>query len=427
MAAIKPHLAEDGQTTRTQAEYWNCAAEGEEEGLAAARQGLCPTPKEVIEQTHAGLLQVAWTRQPLVEQMMQGMVIDVIQDGNKYKLRGTFPEGEEGQLVEGAAWNPYAATDISILSWTTKMGAPSFSLPAGGTPVGGSCLGSIAGQSTSTEGQREQQAKTLLPILYGPRYKNQKIDLAKCICETCYAEGGQYGTSSVQYAQLLRFAWAQGALKQQAPSGRSVFVEVMIDAIDNADYKLGQEPKQWKRKGKIMRFFRLHDSGDFFSKQYFDAWKEITDWFHPTYGGPNGKGHPNPIWFWAPTRMWISPTWVKHISTVNRPRRGHEQNFSVRPSAYHVNEHGPLGASGKGKLGTGWAAATVVFGSKEKMAAEGKRRGKAFDWDCRAYAVEDGPTCRGAQSNPAGGGKGKPGCRNCWMLQKERTNYTWHD
>jgi hypothetical protein len=419
MAAIKPHLAEEDETTPEESAYWSCS--GGVDGLGRTDPDLCPTPQEVLEHSHAGLLAVAWIRQPLTDQIMQGLVIDVVRKGSKYSLRGRFEGPDKKKTVEGAAWNPYSATDMGILSWTTKMGAPSFSLPAGASAMGGSCPGAAAGQSITPPAARRAQAKQLLPILYGPKHAGRSVDLSHAICEFCYAEGGQYATSSVQYAQLLRFAWARGALKKRTQSGRSVFVDVMIQAIGEADYKLGDEPKQWTRDGRVMRFFRLHDSGDFFSTEYFDAWKEITDWFHPDHGGPDGKGHPDPIWFWVPTRMWVSQKWVDHINKANTPMAGHEQNFAVRPSAYHVNEHGPLGAKGRG-LGPGWAASSVVYGSEEKMVAEGE----TFDWDCRAYAVEEGPTCRGAVSNPKGAGAGAPGCRNCWMLQEQRVNYTWH-
>ncbi len=416
MASLKPHLSEEDETTPTEEAYWECSSGGQLSGDF----DVCPTPQEVIEQSHAGLLNTAWIRKPLVDQMMQGMAIEVREVKGVMKLVGTFPDDPK-RTVEGAPWNPYGATPMAILSWTTKMGAPSFSLPAGATAMGGACPGATAGQSVVPSKQRRGATKALLPILYGNNDPENRVNLAKSICEFCYAEGGQYSTSSVQYAQLLRLAWAQGAIQQKTASGRSsVFVDVMIQAIEQEDFKLSKEPAQWARNGKVMRFFRLHDSGDFFSTAYFDAWKEITDYFHPTYGGPDGTGHPDPIWFWAPTRMWVSRKFVAHVNQKNT-FRGAESNFAIRPSAYHVNEHGPLGENGQG-LGPGWAAASVVYSDVLKMEAEGE----TYDWDCRAYAVEDGPTCRGAEGNPKGAGPGKIGCRNCWMVQDDRVNYTLH-
>lgn len=420
MSAIKPHLAQEDETTPEESAFWECSA-----GLDALERGdieACPTPQEVLENSHAGLLGTAWIRKPLVDQMMEGLVIEVHEIKGTLRLVGRFPDQPE-RFVEGAPWNPYASTAISILSWTTKMGAPSFSLPAGSQWMGGACPGATAGQSIVDPGKRKRAEERLLPVLYGEKgAKGRSIHLADSICESCYAEGGQYSTSSVQYAQLLRFAWARAAVKQRSASGRTVFAETMIEAIDRVNFKSGSEPKHWRRNGVVMRFFRLHDSGDFFSREYFDAWKEITDWYHPTYGGPDGSGHPEPIWFWAPTRMWVAQVFVDHVNEVNKPRPGHEQNFAVRPSAYHVNEHGPLGMNGDGDLGSGWAAASVVYGDTKKMDAEGV----TYDWDCRAYAVESGPSCRGAESNPESAGQGRPGCRTCWMLQDARVNYTLH-
>lgn len=247
------------------------------------------------------------------------------------------------------------------------------------------------------------------------------------IVSNCYAEGGQYSTSGVQSAQLLRYAWAQRAIERPGREpGVSEFYSVMLDAIDNVDFKHGQEPKQYSDK----RFFRLHDSGDFFSMRYLREWKKITLYYHPRVGGPGlrfrdtsatsfvieetGKGHPNPIYFWAPTRVWATgQSAVELISEINKE---HSDNFAIRPSAYHINQRGPFI-----KL-PGWAAPTTVYDHDEKMSAEGV----AYDWDCRAYAVEKGPSCRGAESDPEGPGEGREGCRECWLQKHKAVNYTLH-
>ena len=146
----------------------------------------------------------------------------------------------------------------------------------------------------------------------------------------------------------------------------------------------------------------MHDSGDFFSLEYFDAWKAVTDHFHPSRND-------NPITFWAPTRIWaMGEKVVEHINRVNGQS---DSNFIVRPSAYHINQRGPE------KLGTGWAEPSVVYGHSEKHRAEGV----TFDWDCKAYAAKDGPSCRGAE-NP----RGQTGCRACWEFPDKRINYTLH-
>jgi len=180
---------------------------------------------------------------------------------------------------------------------------------------------------------------------------------------------------------------------------------VMIDAIERADFKLEAEPAQWRGKKK---FFRIHDSGDFFGPRYFMAWKAVCDYFHP-------RRNKHPITFWAPTRMWaMGDTWIDLVSEVNGQR---DTNLIVRPSGYHVSQHGP------DIRAPGWAAATPTFHHDAVEAAEGKE----FDWNCKAYAVEKGPSCREAVGSDARGNptKGK-GCRTCWVHPHLRVNYTLH-
>lgn len=396
MAAIKPHLAEDGENTELQEDYWACASEGLD-GLGRAEQPdvLCPTPQAVVDQSHASLLTVAYTRKTVVDQL-RGRTITPGYKGGKVVL---FID----ESIPGPAWNPFSDVEsTSLLSWTTKMGAPSFSLPAGAKEMGGSCPGAAAGQSIVSDNDRRKQAKVLLPILEAPQ-----VELAKAICEFCYAEGGQYATGSVQYHQMVRFAWTRRALfydieDRELPRGSdmadSAFVRVMIDAIERADFKINAEPAHWGTQ----RFFRLHDSGDIFSTRYLAAWKTIADHYHP-------DNHDDPITFWAPTRMWA--TGRKFIDYVNEINGQPDTNLVLRPSAYHIDQHGPP------DLGPGWAGASVVYDKRQKGQAEGV----TFDWDCKAYAVEKGPSCRGAK-NP----KNQTGCRVCWKHPELRVNYTLH-
>lgn len=389
MAAILPHLAEEDETTELEQRYWDCASEG---GLGDAQDPLCPSPQAVVDQSHAALLTVAMTRSTVVDQLRGRTITPRLRD----KEVALYID----ESVSGPAWNPMMPVDAtSLLSWTTKMGAPSFSLPAGASPMAGSCPGANAGQSIVPDNVRRKAARVLLPVLKAPQ-----VELAKSICEFCYAEGGQYATGSVQYHQLVRYAWVRRAVKHDM-QGRPVrnpadseFVQIMIDAINRADFKLREEPPQWQGQ----RFFRLHDSGDFFSVPYLHAWKAIANHFHP-------DNNDDPINFWAPTRIWaLGP---KIIGEVNRLNGEEGSNLAIRPSAYHVNQHGPE------DLGPGWAQDSVVYQPDIKVEAEGQ----TFDWDCKAYAAADGPSCRGAE-NP----DGEVGCRVCWMRPDLRVNYTLH-
>lgn len=415
MSAVKPHLDQEGENSELQRKYWTCTGSGS--GLGDIEES-CPAPEEIVQEAHAELLSVAWIRESLIEKF-QNRQIWIEYSDNVPRIAVSRPVG-------GPAWNPSSGSNsTTILGWTTKMGAPSFSLPAGAASMGGACPGAIAGQSIVPREARKGPARRVLEVLNTYRGPNPVVDslqITKAICEFCYAEGGQYATSGVQNAQLVRYAWARRAIHRPGKvKGVSEFYSVMLDAIENADFKRGQEPEHFRNK----RFFRIHDSGDFFSPDYFKEWKKITLYFHHKVGGSGltfdangnveqlGKGHPDPIWFWAPTRIWCVPG----VSEAIKANARYGDNFAVRPSAYHINQHGP-----RMPQESGMAAPSTVYDKDTKA----KGLGTAYDWDCKAYAAEKGPSCRGAKSNPKGPGKGKEGCRECWLNHESAVNYTLH-
>jgi hypothetical protein len=205
----------------------------------------------------------------------------------------------------------------------------------------------------------------------------------------------------VQFAQVLRLLWVEKAIHvnmegKEVEPHESMFVTVMVEAIKNADFKSKSEPAHWSGR----KFFRLHDSGDFFSIPYLKAWKAVTNHFPE-------------ITFWAPTRIWALGD--KVIEAVNEINGDAEtSNLVLRPSAFEVNRHGPK------RLGRGWSAATTVY------SPDGKGPDEGFDWDCKAYEAEKGPTCRGAEAPPDESGKTRIGCRACWARTDLRVNYTLH-
>jgi len=425
MAAIKPHLALDNEASESQKEYWRCSSSG----LGDVGDDACPTPQEIANEAHAELMNTAWIRSALIERM-QGRQLWIEYDNNNE------PSIAIDQAVKGPAWNPSGgAKRTTILGWTTKMGAPSFSLPAGAPAMGGACSGAIAGQTISKPKDRQVQAPVILGVLNGNHGKRSlpmvnRVSVASAVCEFCYAEGGQYSTSGVQNAQLMRFAWAKRAVQRPGHQPNvSEFYSVMLDAIKAADFKTNKEPEQYGSD----RFFRIHDSGDFFSPEYLREWKRISLYYHPVFGGDDlvfgeqergdyelkikrpGSGHPRPIYFWAPTRMWaVGRSWVDLVVKVNGLKIGKKptwDNFSIRPSAYQINQHGPFIEK------PGWSAPSTVYAKGAKAGAEGV----SYDWDCLAYAVEKGPSCRGAESP-----EGQEGCRSCWKHQDKAVNYTLH-
>jgi len=420
VAAILPHLELEHETTPDERRYWQCVTQAQEQGLSQIVPD-CPTPDAIIDQAHAQLLQVAWTRRIIVDQL-RDRTIRPYYDGRDIFLH------LEGGPIGGPLWNPL--TDIertNLLSWTTKMAAPSFSLAAGSKVMGGSCPGATAGQSLVPDSIRSEASKPLIQVL-----KLKPVKLSFAICEFCYAEHGQYAAASVQLHQLLRKAWVQRALHEDIHGNRTrpgdpqcAFVQLMIEAIENADYcrdgcrvdkkEVLPEAQHWRR----WRFFRIHDSGDMFSPEYLQGWKNIANHFHPQ----RYQGSHQPIRFWAPTRIWaVGPGMVETVNRINTPVEGEETNLVLRPSAYHIDQRGPGGNQGRDPLGPGWAAPTVVL---RHETVESGRKAQIFDWQCEAYAAEDGPNCRKANGLDQNGAK-KRGCRTCWMHTTSRVNYTLH-
>lgn len=312
---------------------------------------------------------------------------------------------------ESPPWNPISLPEVKrgkLLSWTSKMGAPSFSLPAGSPSMGGSCVGAAGGQTITSIQQYHKQKKHVLQVV-GQNYAPEQA-----ICQNCYAEGGQYATGNVQVYQLMRFAWAQGAVQDGS------FAEVMGWAVRQASYYLNGkgltnakdddgnpildvttgEPLRVASVPELdgKRYFRIHDSGDFFSPDYLAAWKLVAD--------------QNPdITFWAPSRVWAVPSMREAVNVINATPK----NLIIRPSAYAINAPCPK------DLGPGWAQGTTVFSEQAQVALplEGER---PYDWNCKAYeTASQVATCRDAESPD-----GSIGCRACWKRSDLSVNYTLH-
>ncbi|MEO6325930.1 MAG: hypothetical protein ABIT01_01310 [Thermoanaerobaculia bacterium] len=107
---------------------------------------------------------------------------------------------------------------MKLLTETTAIPAPSFSLPARTT-----CPGAVF-----TPGS---------------------------VCAACYADGrGRYRWPGVKRAQAERLSWTRSALVAGS------FAQVMVEHI-----RLRGEP-----------YFRIHDAGDFFSAAYVEVWIAVA-------------------------------------------------------------------------------------------------------------------------------------------------------
>ena len=439
MAAILPHLAERGETSPIERQYYQCVTSlaGQSLGQDAPH---CPAPNEVLAQAHAGLLTMTYVRSA-VEASLAGRAFRVQNgDASGLRTRDVFLI-LDGPIGSQPAWNPPsnpAVRQFKLLSWTSKMSCPSWSLPAGVPESGGTCPGAAGGQSiVATE--RLIAAQDLVTRVTG-----KPVNLAQCVCEFCYAEGGQYSTGSVQYAQVLRHLWARQAIEMPAcaPDGSpsTMFIETMVAAIQGANFRLAggistteeitdgatattrRETTSLPPEPSGRRFFRVHDSGDFFSAEYLRQWKAVADRL-------------TEIMFWAPTRIWAT-SWG--ITAVNEINGAAPSNLIIRPSAFEVNEPTP----GPRELGPGWAAGTTVIAAgqdlgmtpdRARYVAAIERRPVAsgsdprYDWSCRAYATDDQKhTCRRAVAPPGMGGPHGTGCRACWVAPGEIINYALH-
>lgn len=168
-------------------------------------------------------------------------------------------------------------------------------------------------------------------------------------------------------------------------------------------------------------FFRIHDSGDFFSSGYWEAWRMAM------VALPNHR-------FWAPNRTWAhrSPT-VQHDEIP--------ENLAMRPSALHFDDppptqallkriHLPIYQKGKGH---GLAAGSGSGDPKVMAPVTGTPFHAFFSapdepfWECPAYAywTSGGGAVFGTETAPAGGTcslargpNNEKGCRACWGGKK---------
>lgn len=340
-------------------------------------------------------------------------------------------------------------TGADLLTYTTKMRTPSFSLPSGPPRAGGACPGAVGGQTISGASAYNKHRKVVLRVLRenpARELPSEPYEASDAICQHCYASAGSnYGYANNIAVGFIRFAWTKFALSTptNSPFGfeggpSNMFVDVMIEAIARNRFPdLQREPEPFRSMG--VRFFRIHDSGDFFSKEYFVAWKAIADAFAPN----NPFGFPV-VLFWAPTRMWTVPSWIEFVDEINGGARN-KGNFIIRPSAYSLNTPGP----GLIRPGGGWAAHSTVY-SKDLIPV-GLETG-AFGLNCGAYdAAErasseseteefqnlseagDAPkpkkrkkpevTCQNARSPLPGY---TVGCRACWLMPEVAVNYKHH-
>ena len=284
----------------------------------------------------------------------------------------------------------------SLFTQTSKMAAASFSLPAGAP---GEVLGTCP---AAAEG---------VPRESGATY----------ICDGCYAKSNNYTRySSTQISQLVRLDWVRKQLADETMESLakkpSKFATHMADAITRYHAK----PRYVRNENKTRvyqdpKFFRIHDSGDFFSPEYMIAWKQVAALLEPTG-----------MRFWAPTRMWIFawPTFAKAYGVrIKKSLRWHvaftsptPANMTIRPSALYYGDPPPIIPG----LAAGSSASLEKPPSPGNFIVAGqmvdKRCGKVHGLDlCRCPAYEsDEANCASAL------------CRTCWDEPMRTVYYGRH-
>ncbi|MBV6342999.1 GP88 family protein, partial [Candidatus Magnetobacterium casense] len=128
-------------------------------------------------------------------------------------------------------------------------------------------------------------------------------------------------------------------------------------------------------------YFRIHDSGDFWSTKYAEQWFEVAERL------PKTK-------FWSPTRVCLRPDGSVNEKWVNALNAAPD-NMIVRPSSLYFEDFPPMIYG----LSAGSTAATEVVS-------------KAI-WDCPVYKRKK-KTCVEAH------------CRLCWTNPEVPVRYPTH-
>jgi len=269
--------------------------------------------------------------------------------------------------------------NCALLTRTTKMGCYSWNLPAGPPRFGGCCPGSAIGFDAERM-ELEKGALDSLKILSGIR--RLRVAAAKeyvdslpmapgeakerFICNGCYALKGSYGNPSIILVMQWRKMWTDYAVKT------GTFIPVMKAAIRMAQDVSRRARSRTSDPNKLAviphpDFFRIHDSGDFFSREYLGMWLEIVRSMKD-------------IHFWAPTRIWTSSSGARLLEEVVRKGK-FPKNLAIRPSGIFFDAPEPSVAGMSG----GTSSNTISFDIKKgKIQVQISDTGPET-WACPAY------------------------------------------
>lgn len=378
--------------------YFDCGT-GPRGGRGLGAAGACKTPEATAMDAHAGQAFTLYIRQAAAAILSApGRTLQFGFDGKKAVVTLNMKVRND----EAPPWSPLGPNGMgtfNVLANVSKMGCPSFSLPAGPHVLGGACPGSSSGMSVvgnlrDTTGKESIRRLSVMQDVPMDRW------YADAVCQHCYAAKSSYAYFSKQLGQLAVFAWTKHAL------ANGTFVESMIEAIERSPWHR-DDPSDVRHLAKhgYKRVFRLHDSGDFFDPAYVKAWRQIADHFMP------GRGPGTPTIFWAPTRLWAAGRAREWLRVVGPAGDLRTNNMVVRPSGFHVNQHCPKPVMGE-------SAGSTVHTLDEAML---KKQG-VFDFVCPASRKEEkNSTCLEVP-----GPDGQMGCRACWVLPGLTISYHIH-
>lgn len=299
--------------------------------------------------------------------------------------------------------------NITILSRVSKMNCRGFNLAAGPPELGGTCPSSSAGFMYLTQEDQQKAQRALLPGI--------PISEPDFVCNGCYALKNNYGNPNM----VLLLAARTEATRRWLKAG--MFTDILIKTIEHYRSLDRKRFDEHRAAGKIPHtnpnFFRIHDAGDFYNRDYAQAWRDIA------------RAFPQ-ITFWAPTRMWAFRKQSELIFHEPPP-----PNLTIRPSGMHFDGGAPEHTS-----------RTIANALDRMRLAAGSQvepHPPKSVWQCPAYDQPElgggaTPGKKGSGSCQKAHGPNSPwrggdapdedphhsGCRACWKYQDTIINYKPH-
>jgi hypothetical protein len=133
------------------------------------------------------------------------------------------------------------------------------------------------------------------------------------ICKKCYGRKGHYQYSSVKNCHARRLE----SSKLDSFVLRMAFeISSLLPNYDDKNL-----------------YFRIHDTGDFYSVEYIEKWISIVKSIEEIRKFFEIKSK---VLFWVPTKIWYLPQMLDSLKKLNS-----FENVSVRPSAMNINDSAP--------------------------------------------------------------------------------------